>query len=266
MARYHIASEYLREALSYEIHSKLFEVSFASIGIPLALYVNDDEMLNACARESSITSVFQSGEPPRIAQIATAFAQLYALRGEQHKAQTLLHNALDHILHADLSWDVLLEIAKQGKRADVPRARKVLAKRAALPSASVTQAYLSLFDAFIAQRERRTADMHVRASEAAGQFEAIHWYAYAEMAHTLLPTRKTSRTTYDIAPFAQVQTLTSRERQIAELVLKGLTNREVADRLSIGERTVESHMTSIMARLGIRSRHQLDGTLLGSGA
>jgi DNA-binding NarL/FixJ family response regulator len=52
-------------------------------------------------------------------------------------------------------------------------------------------------------------------------------------------------------------TLTEREQQVVELVLKGLTNRVVAEKLSISENTVEKHMNSIMRRLDIRSRHQL---------
>jgi DNA-binding NarL/FixJ family response regulator len=48
-----------------------------------------------------------------------------------------------------------------------------------------------------------------------------------------------------------------REQEVAELVLKGLTNRAIADALRISENTVETHMASIMTRLGIRSRHQL---------
>jgi DNA-binding NarL/FixJ family response regulator len=51
--------------------------------------------------------------------------------------------------------------------------------------------------------------------------------------------------------------LTSRERQVASLASKGLTNREIAHDLAISENTVESHMASIMNRWGIRSRHQL---------
>ena len=54
-----------------------------------------------------------------------------------------------------------------------------------------------------------------------------------------------------------ISSLTKREEEVAELVLKGLTNRAIARELWISEHTVESHMTSIMNRLGIRSRHQL---------
>lgn len=38
---------------------------------------------------------------------------------------------------------------------------------------------------------------------------------------------------------------------------RGLTNRQIADALSIGERTVESHVASILARLGVANRVQL---------
>lgn len=51
--------------------------------------------------------------------------------------------------------------------------------------------------------------------------------------------------------------LTDRERQVVELVADGLTNRQIATRLYISARTVESHLESIRTRLGLRSRAQL---------
>jgi DNA-binding NarL/FixJ family response regulator len=51
--------------------------------------------------------------------------------------------------------------------------------------------------------------------------------------------------------------LTGREREIAELVARGHTNKEVAAALFISEKTVERHLSSIYARLGIRSRVEL---------
>src|SRR5581483_1221850 len=53
------------------------------------------------------------------------------------------------------------------------------------------------------------------------------------------------------------QALTSREQQVAELVLQGLTNRDIAEILSISKYTVESHVASILNRLGLRSLWQL---------
>ena len=51
--------------------------------------------------------------------------------------------------------------------------------------------------------------------------------------------------------------LTPAERRVATLVAAGRTNREVAAALVLGERTVESHLTSIYSKLGVRSRTEL---------
>jgi DNA-binding CsgD family transcriptional regulator len=51
--------------------------------------------------------------------------------------------------------------------------------------------------------------------------------------------------------------LSPAERRVAELVSEGRTNREVAATLVLGERTVETHLTHIYAKLGVRSRTEL---------
>ncbi|HEY1884212.1 MAG TPA: helix-turn-helix transcriptional regulator [Candidatus Cybelea sp.] len=52
-------------------------------------------------------------------------------------------------------------------------------------------------------------------------------------------------------------TLTSREQQVAHLIRRGARNREVAAALQISEHTVERHVSSILGRLGLRSRWQI---------
>lgn len=59
--------------------------------------------------------------------------------------------------------------------------------------------------------------------------------------------------------------LTPAQRGVAELVASGLTNRQVADRLSMSHHTVEAHLSEVYRSLGIRSRREL-GPLLASGA
>lgn len=51
--------------------------------------------------------------------------------------------------------------------------------------------------------------------------------------------------------------LTEREEQIAELVATGRTNHEVALALGLGAKTVETHLTRIYRKLGLRSRTEL---------
>jgi DNA-binding NarL/FixJ family response regulator len=48
--------------------------------------------------------------------------------------------------------------------------------------------------------------------------------------------------------------LTVRELEVVELMVQGLRNAEIARRLSISARTVEAHVSNIMAKLGAQSR------------
>jgi pimeloyl-ACP methyl ester carboxylesterase/DNA-binding CsgD family transcriptional regulator len=52
-------------------------------------------------------------------------------------------------------------------------------------------------------------------------------------------------------------TVTSRQLQVAALVARGWSNRQIADELVITERSAESHVERIRARLGFRSRAQI---------
>ena len=58
-------------------------------------------------------------------------------------------------------------------------------------------------------------------------------------------------------------TLTSREREVMELVLNGESNRDIGAALSISERTVEVHLTKIYRKLRVSNRNQLVRKLLG---
>jgi len=56
--------------------------------------------------------------------------------------------------------------------------------------------------------------------------------------------------------------LTRREQEIAQLVAKGLTNREIASQLVISDRTAETHVEHILTKLGFRSRTQIAAWLV----
>ncbi|WP_459984072.1 ATP-binding protein [Nocardioides sp. AN3] len=51
--------------------------------------------------------------------------------------------------------------------------------------------------------------------------------------------------------------LTSREREVADLVAEGLSNKEIATRLVISQRTAETHVQNVLIKLGFTSRTQV---------
>lgn len=61
-----------------------------------------------------------------------------------------------------------------------------------------------------------------------------------------------------------VEALTPSERRIARLAAAGLTNRQIAQQLFLNIRTVEMHLSSVLAKLGLTSRHQIGTALAGS--
>jgi two-component system response regulator NreC len=53
------------------------------------------------------------------------------------------------------------------------------------------------------------------------------------------------------------QQLTSREKEILQMAVQGISNADIANRLFISPRTVETHRANVMHKLGIRSQAEL---------
>jgi DNA-binding CsgD family transcriptional regulator len=58
--------------------------------------------------------------------------------------------------------------------------------------------------------------------------------------------------------------LTSAERRVAELVMTGMSNQDVADKLTLSKRTIDTHLSRIYRKLGITGRDRLSEALSSS--
>lgn len=73
---------------------------------------------------------------------------------------------------------------------------------------------------------------------------------------TALPTEQ---------PVAELHVLTPREREVLTLVAEGYTNQEIADKLVLSIKTVQSHRAKVMEKLGLENITQLVRFALRSG-
>jgi DNA-binding NarL/FixJ family response regulator len=58
-------------------------------------------------------------------------------------------------------------------------------------------------------------------------------------------------------PVPTFDQLSRREREVALLIARGLSNRRIAETLHIGQRTAESHVARLMKKLGCANRAQV---------
>ncbi len=65
-------------------------------------------------------------------------------------------------------------------------------------------------------------------------------------------------------PPSAVAALTAREREVAQLATQGMSDRAIAERLSLSVRTVETHLTRTYAKLGLPGRTELTSVFMTS--
>lgn len=102
----------------------------------------------------------------------------------------------------------------------------------------------------VQRRARRRRDARDSLSRAVDEFDTLGAVLWADRARGEL-SRVSGRAA------AGSNELTATEQQVAELVARGQSNKQVAAALVITTRTVEAHLTRIYAKLGVRSRVEL---------
>lgn len=82
---------------------------------------------------------------------------------------------------------------------------------------------------------------------------AIHAAANGQVQ---LAPQAAARLMREVAAPRNPETLTERETNVLRLLAKGMANKEIARELAIGDKTVKTHVSNILAKLGVQSRTQ----------
>jgi DNA-binding CsgD family transcriptional regulator len=261
------ARQALLDALASANETRRLDVWTAGYGIPTALAANDDALLARCAIADA-DAVIAAGDVSEVAHVACAYADVALARGDAAAAADVLHRALAALGDDARPLFLCAAIAQHGRDEDLARARTLLD---APPRDRSRAAERALFDAHAAARRRRRAEAAQRALEAAELYGELRWvlqqaralelagrgadalriYRAAGSARDAARLSDSARAADPLAP------LTPREREIAEHVLAGRSNRETGELLGLSERTVGNHLQSVFNRLGIGSRREL---------
>ena len=189
----------------------------------------------------------------------TAGAEAYASASERHAAK--LGKPHSAALARRARATVLLARGDAGAAVALARESIAEAERAHAP-VEVERGRALLGRALAAAGERDAAVDELRTAEAnLGAYGAgLHRDRAARALRELGERVRRAAPEHVPGPAA----LTKRERQVAQLVASGATNREIADALVLSVKTVETHIAHIFAKLDVRSRTALAAVMMRS--
>ena len=228
---------------------------FAPSGAQLAVELRDDAALRAWSSEEIVDVAHHSERPA--AAIAATIATLIGGRSVSMDAPaaTALRRALLLAESAATSAELFTLAARYGNPEEVRLGTESLAGVIA-PDRAYLKAHYLLARAYWLMRSGEATGWVDSAGDAARAFNAMGLRRWTNDAMLLLVAqepvtqrRQRGRSSGSV--------LTGREQQVAHLIRRGARNREVALALQISEHTVERHVSSILGRLGLRSRWQI---------
>ncbi|MFJ2667499.1 protein kinase [Nocardia fluminea] len=183
-------------------------------------------------------------------------------QGDRGKATELLEQCLrlNRLVHDPLTAAITLEALAWIARAEDSVRRAAILMGAAESLGHAMGSSSVLFPTLLVRHEdcerlTRTA-LGTRAFEAARREGAL--LAFEEAISYALDERSRPRQSSD----DRAINLTKRERQVADLVALGLTDKAIAARLVISPRTAQGHVERILIKLGFTSRTQIAGWTL----
>ena len=232
----------------------------APIGAQLATERGDSTALAMWTGPEIVAAALRS-DAPEVAVAATIalLTGADAAKTELLQTRLALRRALLSTNNPVRCPELFSMAARYGDLEEARLASRALAAVPA-PNRRYLRAHRLLARAYLAFRFGGRAAWADHASDAARAFNAMGLRRWTNEAMLLLVRQPGGGGRHGGHGRAPHSMLTEREQQVADLIRRGARNREVALALQISEHTVERHVSSILGRLGLRSRWQIVDT------
>ncbi len=209
--------------------------------------------------EEGLTAVRQIGDRFMLGYSLEATGRQAVTEGRFADARTALHEDLQ--VRRDLGSrsevaHALGAIAELGYAEGKPELALHLAGAAArireLIGGELSPVYQTLLEQWLAPVRQTLGQEAIRSAWEAGRALQIEQAVDLALAATGTPPDLSTD-----ASRQHISDLTAREQQVAALLAEHLTNRQIAERLVVSQRTVATHVEHILEKLGFASRHQV---------
>jgi DNA-binding CsgD family transcriptional regulator len=198
--------------------------------------------------QSSLRNAVAGAEPGARRRLLPALVEVEIAAGDGAAAR----RAADELLALNRTAPTPLLAALAGRADALVRLAEGDALGALEPASMATQAWVALDAPYEVARCRVLSGRILRALDqadaATAEFETARALCLELGAGSLLAELTT------LTGRRSTGTLTARELEVLRLVSTGLTNRGIADRLSLSEKTVARHLSNIFGKLGLSSR------------
>jgi predicted ATPase/DNA-binding SARP family transcriptional activator/DNA-binding CsgD family transcriptional regulator len=237
--------------------------SLGSLGV--AALERGDHSSAAALLEESVSVLRELGDKVGLARSIENLAAVVIARGDYDQARSLYAESLQLFSEAGdkVSVAACLEglALVAGRQGALTRAALLSASAASLRAASnapLPPSNLADYAGTVSAARAELGEEAFAKAWARGEemtLEQVVEYAIAGLETPLHPERTPERGAPKDAGRAKL--LSRREREVAELAARGLTNRQIAGELVISERTADAHLVSILKKLELSSRGQL---------
>jgi len=260
------------EVLASETDSKRLTYQLAMCAFTIAARVGNAELVQRYDIESIVADAFASEEPMWIGGVCAAVGEWYAYRGQQQQLSSLLDRACSVLRTVALVPEFATLVCLHGTEEQREDVHSTLTAWCNHEANKLALALLALNEALGRSGPSSTGrESALRA--AAGFADCGLPYEEArslEIAHELDRAIKTYQRAGSPVDAARVSAmlgvrdgqsvadqLSPRESEVVSFLKRGGSNRQIALKLGVSERTVESHLRSIYSKLGVKSRLEL---------